>query len=58
MAPKKRATRAAACSTEAVPVYRWFRFLEQQEARGIALPVTLLLSLLVRWCVALHGYSG
>ncbi|KAJ1733616.1 Glucosyltransferase-like protein [Coemansia biformis] len=43
---------------ETVPVRRWFRFLEAQGAQGIALPVTLLFSLLVRWCVSLHGYSG
>ncbi|KAJ2778350.1 Glucosyltransferase-like protein [Coemansia javaensis] len=40
------------------PVLGWFRFLEAQGAQGIALPVTLLFSLLVRWCVSLHGYSG
>ncbi|KAJ1667097.1 Glucosyltransferase-like protein [Coemansia sp. RSA 1813] len=58
MAPKKHEKKAAARSTEAVPVHRWFQFLEQQDVRGAALPVTLLFSLLVRWCVALHGYSG
>ncbi|KAJ2002189.1 Glucosyltransferase-like protein [Coemansia thaxteri] len=41
-----------------VPTERWFWFLGEQDAQGIALPVTLLFALLVRWCVALHGYSG
>ncbi|KAJ2793013.1 Glucosyltransferase-like protein, partial [Coemansia helicoidea] len=51
----------AACATQSadmVPVRRWFRFLEEQGAQRIALPVTLLFALLVRWCVSLHGYSG
>ncbi|KAJ1733887.1 Glucosyltransferase-like protein [Coemansia sp. Benny D160-2] len=59
MSPKRRTAKtAAARPTEVVPAYRWIRFLKQQDARGVALPATLLFSLLVRWCVALHGYSG
>ncbi|KAI8323906.1 glucosyltransferase required for N-linked glycosylation pathway [Martensiomyces pterosporus] len=42
----------------AVPVARWFQFLEEQSAQGIALPLTILFSLFVRWCVGLYGYSG
>ncbi|KAI9505192.1 Glucosyltransferase-like protein [Coemansia spiralis] len=57
MTPKKRGKRPEHV-TEVVPVYKWFRFLERYDARGIALPVSLLFGLLIRWCVALHGYSG
>ncbi|KAJ1939866.1 Glucosyltransferase-like protein, partial [Linderina pennispora] len=41
-----------------VPMKQWFQFLEEQDAQGIALPTTLLFSLLVRWCIGLFGYSG
>ncbi|KAJ2509079.1 hypothetical protein H4217_008416, partial [Coemansia sp. RSA 1939] len=59
MSPKRRTAKtAAARPTEVVPAYRWIQFLKQQDARGVALPATLLFSLLVRWCVALHSYSG
>ncbi|KAJ2711295.1 Glucosyltransferase-like protein, partial [Coemansia spiralis] len=59
MAWRRQAAAAPATqAADAVPVRQWFRFLEAQEAQCIALPVTLLFALLVRWCVSLHGYSG
>ncbi|KAJ2029405.1 Glucosyltransferase-like protein [Coemansia sp. S610] len=58
--PQPQARQAASASRRAgvIPVERWFWFLAEENAQGIALPVTLLFALLVRWCVALHGYSG
>ncbi|KAJ1812272.1 Glucosyltransferase-like protein, partial [Coemansia sp. RSA 2599] len=62
--PKKAAAGAipaaenAAKAVDIVPINSWFRFLETQGAQGIALPVTLLFAVLIRWSVALHGYSG
>ncbi|KAJ1887524.1 Glucosyltransferase-like protein [Kickxella alabastrina] len=65
MAPKTRAqtrlkaaTKATASTAFTVPVNSWFRFLENQSAQEIALPVSLLFAILVRWCISLHGYSG
>ncbi|KAJ2907908.1 Glucosyltransferase-like protein, partial [Coemansia aciculifera] len=49
---------SASRRTGVIPSERWFWFLAEEDAQGIALPVTLLFALLVRWCVALHGYSG
>ncbi|KAJ1742246.1 Glucosyltransferase-like protein [Coemansia sp. RSA 1086] len=40
------------------PIERWFQFLDTQHARAIALPITILFALLIRWCVGLYGYSG
>ncbi|KAJ2482892.1 Glucosyltransferase-like protein [Coemansia sp. RSA 2131] len=54
----RKGSRAASRQASVVPVRRWFQFLESQSAQGIALPVTVLFALLVRWCVGLHGYSG
>ncbi|KAJ2842034.1 Glucosyltransferase-like protein, partial [Coemansia erecta] len=61
--PKKTASAPsgaenAAKSLDIVPINNWFRFLETQEAQEIALPVTLLFAVLVRWTIALYGYSG
>ncbi|KAJ1719992.1 Glucosyltransferase-like protein [Coemansia erecta] len=57
-AAARTAGRASTAVKDIVPLNAWFRFLEAQNAQKIALPVTLLLAVLVRWCVALHGYSG
>ncbi|KAJ2573833.1 Glucosyltransferase-like protein [Coemansia sp. RSA 1807] len=54
--PRKASRTASRPSV--VPVQRWFQFLESQSAQDIALPVTVLFALLVRWCIGLHGYSG
>lgn len=44
--------------TSTIPLYRWFQFLQEQETQNIGCVLTVLFSLLVRWCVSLHGYSG
>ncbi|KAJ2356859.1 Glucosyltransferase-like protein [Coemansia erecta] len=56
--PPRKSRRTAGRPASVVLVRRWFQFLEGQSAQGIALPVTVLFALLVRWCVGLHGYSG
>ncbi|KAJ2587988.1 Glucosyltransferase-like protein [Coemansia sp. RSA 1722] len=54
----KSSKKAAARPSDIVPINSWFRFLETQNSQAIALPLTLLFAVLVRWCVALYGYSG
>ncbi|KAJ2366354.1 Glucosyltransferase-like protein [Coemansia sp. RSA 2611] len=56
--PPHKARKAAARSAIVVLARNWFQFLKDQGAQNIALPVTVLFALLIRWCVGLHGYSG
>ncbi|KAJ2727033.1 Glucosyltransferase-like protein [Coemansia sp. Benny D115] len=65
MAPKTRSQKRKSLTTtdkdsteEFVPLKSWMGFLEGQGAKSIALPVTLLFALLIRWCISLHDYSG
>ncbi|KAJ2162007.1 Glucosyltransferase-like protein [Coemansia sp. RSA 552] len=55
---RRNRSKPGAETVDAVPVRRWFGFLASQQAQAIALPVTLLFGVLIRWCVSLHGYSG
>lgn len=40
------------------PARRWTRWMHKQGLKPLAVPIILLISALIRWCIGLASYSG